>query len=101
MSAENWRAIARSLSLSNRELEVVRGVFNGGNEASIADDLSISTHTIHSHFDRLYRKLGIKSRSALIIRVFAEYLKLEPRPPQRDRASRRRSSRRPRVVSAV
>lgn len=78
LSTDKWRTIARTLRLSNRELEIVQGVFNGGTEVSIAQDLKLSAHTVHSHVDRLYKKLQIQSRSALVLRVFAEYLTLEP-----------------------
>ena len=87
--------------MSNRELEVVRGVFNGGTELSIAKELKLSVHTVHSHFDRLYKKLGIKSRCALAVRVFAEYLRLQPLEPSCRRPPRRKSHLACRTASTV
>jgi len=39
--------------------------------------LGMSPHTVHTHLERLYKKLGVASRSHLIVRVFAEYVRLE------------------------
>lgn len=77
LSDNQWRTIARSLHLSNRELQVVQSVFEDCKEASIARDLGISPYTVHSHLERLYKKLGVGSRCGLIVRIFAEYIALE------------------------
>lgn len=37
----------------------------------------MSPHTVHTHLERLYKKLGVANRSRLIVRVFAEYVHLE------------------------
>jgi DNA-binding NarL/FixJ family response regulator len=69
-----WRVIADSLDLSDRQLEIVRCVFDGLDETSISRELDISHHTVHTYLDRLYRKVGVKSRCELIVRVFLAYL---------------------------
>jgi len=66
----------RSLGLSPRERQIVRRVFDDLKENAIADDLSISPHTVHTHVERLYHKLGIGSRCEIVVRVFREYLAL-------------------------
>jgi Bacterial regulatory proteins, luxR family len=48
------------------------------------EGLGISSHTVHTHLERLYHKLAVGSRAALISRIFVEYLSL--------RAERRRGS---------
>ena len=78
-----WLCIAESLYLSDRELDVVRGIVGGETEASIAQRLGLSVHTIHSHLDRIFRKLHVNSRCELVTRVFAEYVSLEPRDRSR------------------
>ena len=74
MSPEDWLSIAASLGLSERELEVVKSVFEGGTEVLIARRLNLSSHTIHSHLDRVYKKLRVSNRCGVVIKVFAEYL---------------------------
>lgn len=72
-----WESLACSLGLTGRELEVVRSLFQAESEADIGADLGISPHTVHSHLDRIHRKLGVTSRVALVVRVFSAYLRLE------------------------
>ena len=42
-------------------------------EKRVAERLGISHHTIHTHTERLYRKLQVQSRSQLIAAVFVAY----------------------------
>jgi DNA-binding CsgD family transcriptional regulator len=72
-----WRDIVDALSLSRRESEILQRLLDDESEASIASHLNISSHTVHSHLERLYRKLGINSRCQAAVRVFREYVKLE------------------------
>ena len=79
-STQVWDQIARSLGLSGRELQVVRGVFDDRIESAIATELGISPHTVHTHFDRLHRKLGVATRTGLVLRVTREFLALSASP---------------------
>ena len=80
LSHAAWAAVARSLSLSGRELEIVRGVFDDQIEFAIAADLHISPRTVHSHVERLHRKLAITNRAQLVVRVVQEFLALTASP---------------------
>jgi DNA-binding CsgD family transcriptional regulator len=75
-----WGQIARSLKLSGQELQVVRGIFDDHIEAAIADNLKVSPHTVHTHCERLYRKLGVTGRVRLALRVMDEYIALTLAP---------------------
>jgi len=77
-SDDAWRHLARVLRLSGRELEILQAVFDDQKESTIAADLGISTHTVHTHLERLYRKLRVSSRVALVVRVIAEHLSNRP-----------------------
>jgi DNA-binding CsgD family transcriptional regulator len=70
---DEWVAVARKLRLSTRERQIVKRLFDDDSEAVIADDLGISPHTVHTHLERLYHKLGVGSRCAVVVRVFAAY----------------------------
>jgi len=76
-SDDHWRLLAQSLELSKRESQIVQAVFDDNKESAIAVGLGISSHTVHTHIERLYRKLGITSRVALVSRVFTQYLWLQ------------------------
>ncbi len=73
---EQWRAIVTWLKLSPREAQIAGRILNGDKEARIASQLRISTRTVHTHCDRLYRKLGVRSRSALVVQLFLAFLEL-------------------------
>jgi DNA-binding CsgD family transcriptional regulator len=75
-----WAAIVRSLNLSNREQQLVRGVFEDRTDHSIASALGISRHTVHTHFERLHAKLQVTNRAQLILHVLDEFLTLTASP---------------------
>lgn len=75
-----WKEIARSLKLSGQELQIVRGVFDDYTESAIADQLSISPHTVHTHCERLYHKLVVTDRVKLVLRITNEFLALTAAP---------------------
>lgn len=80
---EAWAAVALSLHLSPRELEIVRGVFDDDTEHAIANRLQSSPHTVHTHLGRLHHKLRVRTRSQIVLRVFCEYLRLTLSPSGR------------------
>ena len=79
-SPEAWAQIARSLGLSGRELQIVRGTFDDKTEFDMAADLHISPSTIHTHVERLHHKLVITDRAQLLLRVTQEFIALTAAP---------------------
>jgi DNA-binding CsgD family transcriptional regulator len=55
--------------LSPREIEIARMVAKGYADKSIAAILEISKWTVSSHLRRIYIKLGVKSRAAMVARL--------------------------------
>src|SRR5262245_45072304 len=80
LTSETWKRIAQSLHISNRELQIIQGIFDDRKELAIADELTISAHTVHTHLERLYRKLGVSSRVGLILCILSEYISSLPSP---------------------
>jgi DNA-binding NarL/FixJ family response regulator len=72
--ATAWEGMQGALHLSNRELQIVQGVFRDEKEACIAYELGISPHTVNTYFQRLYSKLHVSSRTQLILLIVSEYL---------------------------
>jgi DNA-binding NarL/FixJ family response regulator len=83
LSNDTWPRIRVALRLSQRELQVMQGVFQDDKEESIANDLGISRHTVNTYVQRLYSKLRVSSRPQMIVRVVAEYLSITPRGTRR------------------
>ena len=79
-SERAWEDIARSLKLSTRELQIVRGVFDDDTDLGIAQHIGISLHTVHTHVERLHHKLAITDRPQLLLRVMQEFLTLTVSP---------------------
>ncbi len=71
-----WASIGRSLRLSKRELQIVRGIFDDDTESAIGLHLGISQHTVHTHLERLRYKLAAGDRATLILQVIEEFLRL-------------------------
>ena len=76
LSPNRWRAVAQSLRLSEREFQIVQCMFDDEIEAEIARRLKMSPHTVHTHLERLYRKMDVHSGRAVVLRVFREYVAL-------------------------
>jgi DNA-binding CsgD family transcriptional regulator len=90
-SDQAWNEIVGHLGLSQREREIVRGVFDDQTEFAIAADLGISPHTVHTHFERLHQKLGVADRVQLVLCITQEFLRLgvTPNGPQPSRTAHR------------
>jgi DNA-binding CsgD family transcriptional regulator len=52
--------------LSSRQLDVLRLLLRGHSEKEVARDLSVSTHTVHTHVKRLYGEFDVSSRGELL-----------------------------------
>jgi DNA-binding CsgD family transcriptional regulator len=57
------------LSLSPREWEIARMVTKGHTDKSIAHVLDISVWTVSSHIRRIFAKLGVTNRAAMVGRL--------------------------------
>jgi DNA-binding NarL/FixJ family response regulator len=68
LSDHAWRAIASSLDITQRELQVVQGVFTNLPKEGIAQRLKISDHTTHTHLNRSFKKLNVTTRTELVLR---------------------------------
>ena len=66
-----WQSVGEALQLSPRELQITQAVFDDRAESTIAVDLGMSVHTVHTYLKRLYQKLGARSRVELVCIVVA------------------------------
>src|SRR5580693_2173467 len=82
LPCDMWNRLRDSLKLSDRELQIVQGIFEDQKQESIAYNLGISPHSVNTYIQRIYSKLRIGSRPQLILRVMSEYLAFFlPNPP--------------------
>lgn len=68
------KPVTSTVSLSPRELELLRCMMNGLTAKEIASSLAISIHTADTHTRNLFSKLGVRSRAAAVARAMREKL---------------------------
>jgi DNA-binding CsgD family transcriptional regulator len=71
-----WEELGEMLQLSPREMQIAQCVFDDQKEQCIAFELGISPHTVNSYLQRMYRKMGISSRTQLVLSVLAAHINL-------------------------
>ncbi|MEB3286847.1 MAG: response regulator transcription factor [Vampirovibrionales bacterium] len=62
------------IPLSEREVEVLRLITEGKNNAEIAELLSISNNTVKTHVKNIFQKLGVEDRTAAALKALKERL---------------------------
>ena len=67
-------------ALSPREREIARMVAEGYPNKTIAAVLEISSWTVSTHLRRVFAKLGVRTRAAMVARVLEEGLIAERAP---------------------
>jgi len=66
------KSIAPSVSFSPREHEIARMVAKGYPNKTIADVLEISPWTVCTHLRRIFAKLRVSSRAAMVARLIGD-----------------------------
>src|SRR5438105_7221963 len=69
-----------AVHLSSRELEIARMIASGHTNRTIAAVLDISPWTVSTHLRRVYAKLNVGSRAAMVARLSADGLLPRPSP---------------------
>ena len=71
----DWDAICAELGLSPREIQVGRAILANMPDSRIAATLGISVHTVHTHLERMYRKLKCNNRYQVALVFFAAFVR--------------------------
>ncbi len=67
-------SMEQDISLSGRELEVLRGMSSGKTNGEIGGDLHLSEDTIKTHAQRLFRKLSANDRAHAVVQGLRRHL---------------------------
>jgi len=60
--------------LSHAEIKVLQLLMEGFKRKKIAEQLNSSVHTVNSHVENIYKKLGVHNEAAAVVKLFSEFL---------------------------
>jgi DNA-binding CsgD family transcriptional regulator len=72
------RPVRQPVALSGRELEITRMIARGHTNRTIAAVLDISPWTVSTHLRRVFAKLEVSSRAAMVAKLVAQGQLAEP-----------------------
>lgn len=75
-SAEEWRRIVDSLTLSPRHAQVIGLIMQSKRDKEIASLLGISKATVRTYFDRCKRQLDAPDRIGIACRIFEAFRRM-------------------------
>lgn len=76
-SSDDGRRL-RGYGLTQREAEVLAALAQGDTNAQIGRTLGISANTVRKHLERVFRKLGVDSRTAAVAMAFEVFANNPP-----------------------
>ena len=76
LSDHAWSEIAKALGITKREMQIIQGVFDNLTQKGIASRLNMNEHTVHTHLNRLFKKLNITTRTELVLRIIEQLVAL-------------------------
>ena len=80
----DWLQVGRRLEISPQQVEIVRHILEEDlTSEAIARAMGISLRSVNTQLERLFRKLGVHTRTALAVRVMLEVMAMmrEESPP--------------------
>ena len=63
---EATSTMGETSQISDREKDVIEGVYQGLSNREIAQSLALSPHTVKAHLNRIFKKFNVRSRSQLL-----------------------------------
>lgn len=76
MSQSTWQAIAKTLALSPQQTLIVELILRGMQDKDIAVELGLKVSTVRTYNRRIFFRLNVENRLALVLRIFAMAQKL-------------------------
>jgi DNA-binding CsgD family transcriptional regulator len=71
--ADLWPLVAAAYGLTDREREIAVACMRGHSTTEIATSLLLSPYTVQDHLTSMFDKVGVRSRRALVARIFYDH----------------------------
>ncbi len=69
-SESEWMELAKELSLSPRQAQVLQCLFLGHSDKQIVLELQMALPTVRTHLNRLFSRFDVQDRTELVLYVF-------------------------------
>ena len=67
ISSDSTHNFQRNISITKREMEVLRHLAKGLNNTQISNELNISLHTTKAHIRSIFSKLSVQDRTEAVV----------------------------------
>ena len=71
MNAATWRRVSHELALSPQQTRIVELILRGQQDKEIAAELNLTVPTVRTYLKRIFDRLNVADRMALVLRIFA------------------------------
>lgn len=70
ISKEEWIYVQMSYGFTNRQMQILKLLFEGLDSDKIARRLKIRYNTVKAHFGHMYNRAGVQNKAELIMQIF-------------------------------
>jgi DNA-binding CsgD family transcriptional regulator len=70
ISKEKWIHVQNSYGFTNRQMQILKLLFEGLDSNRIARQLKIRYNTVKAHFGHIYKRAGVQNKAELIMQIF-------------------------------
>lgn len=71
MTRSTWKSVSTALKLSPQQVRIVELMLQGKQDKEIAANLGISIYTVQTYNKRIFARLHVSDRLALILLIFS------------------------------
>ena len=69
-SNAQWKHLQKCYRFSDRQMQILKLLFAGLDSDRIAKKLKIRYNTVKSHFSKIYKRVGVQSKTELVMQIF-------------------------------
>jgi DNA-binding CsgD family transcriptional regulator len=70
ISKEKWNHVQKSYGFTERQIQILKLLFEGLDSDRIAQRLKIRYNTVKAHFGHIYKRAGVQNKAELIMQIF-------------------------------